>query len=385
MTKKPNFGAVSYAKPSPPNAIIHPQPDDKDKPFVINTPSVASSAASWDDPAAAAVCVPGGAMPAALHGVAFAPWDDYPKTAGGWDYVDGIMLDLVEPKMDTKGKAPAAGVVIEEPDGRIWLVNPTNGFAGYTTTFPKGHADDGISLQATAIKEAFEESGLQVEIIGLHGDVERGQTMTRYYRARRVGGTPSAMGWETQAGQLVPQADVHAAVNKAVDRTVAMLAGIQAPSGLSRLVAAINAPLPYLGSLAVVDGLVRKFAGDVVGIRMLQNAEELTDAEAQAAVIGLAQAAGAIALGKTPGYTPMKWNSDRRLGILLRTHYPDADRFDSPGTSAFVWLANQVLTAVIEGERGRSGSELRAEMTAVFDSFERILLGAHLPAGATMK
>jgi hypothetical protein len=151
------------------------------------------------------------------------------------------------------------------------------------------------------------------------------------------------------------------------------------------LVGSINAPLPYLGSLAVVNGLVRKFAGDVVGIRMRQNAEELTNEEAQAAVIGLAQDAGAIALGKNPGYTPMKWNSDRRLGILLRTHYPDADRFDSSGTSAFVWLANQVLTAAIDGERGRLDSELRAEITAVFDSFERILLGAHLPTGATEK
>ena len=385
MTKKPNFDAMPYAKPSLPNAIIHPHPDDKGKPFIINTPSVASSAASWSDPSATAVCVPGGAMPASLHGIAFALWDDHPKTAGGWDYVDGLMPDLVEPKMITKGKTPAAGVVIEEPDGRIWLVNPTNGFAGYTTTFPKGHADDGISLQATAIREAFEESGLQVDIIGLIGDVERGQTMTRYYRARRVGGTPAAMGWETQAVQLVPQVDVNAAVNKAVDRTVAMLAGIQGPSGPSRLVASINAPLPYLGSLAVVNGLVRKFAGDVVGIRMRQNTEELTNEEAQAAVIGLAQAAGAIVLGKNPGYTPMKWNSDRRLGILLRTHYPDADRFDSPGTSAFVWLANQVLTAAIDGERGRCDSELRAEMTAVFCSFERILLGAHLPAGTTEK
>ena len=124
------------------------------------------------------------------------------------------------------GREPAAGVVIEEPDGRVWLVNPTNGFAGYTATFPKGRADDGLTLQATAIKEAFEESGLQVRIIGLIGDVERSQTVTRYYRARRVGGTPAAMGWETQAVQLVPKADILAALNQAVDHVVAKLAGI---------------------------------------------------------------------------------------------------------------------------------------------------------------
>lgn len=230
------FGGATSVKPSYPNAITHPQAGDEGKPFTINSPSTASDPASWSDPAATAVCVPGGAMPAALHGVAFAPWDGHPKTVGGWEYVEGQMVDLDEPDMVTNGKAPAAGVIIEEPDGRIWLVNPSNGFAGYKTTFPKGHADDGLSLQATAIKEAFEESGLQVEIIGLHGDVERGQTMTRYYRARRVGGTPAAMGWETQAVQLVPQSGIHAAVNKAVDRKVATLAGILAPAGLADLV-----------------------------------------------------------------------------------------------------------------------------------------------------
>lgn len=223
-------GGQAKHKPAPPGAVTHPQLGDDGKPFLIYSPSKASALSTWSDPSATAVCVPGGAMPAVLNGVPLAPWGDYPRTIEGWEYVDGQMEDLDEPDMITNGKAPAAGVIIEEPDGRIWLVNPSNGFAGYTTTFPKGHADAGISLQATAIKETFEESGLQVEITGLHGDVERGRTMTRYYRARRVGGTPAAMGWETQAVQLVPQSGVHAAVNRDVDRKVAALAGIKAPA-----------------------------------------------------------------------------------------------------------------------------------------------------------
>ncbi|WP_159590935.1 hypothetical protein [Hydrogenophaga sp. BPS33] len=36
-------------------------------------------------------------------------------------------------------------------------------------------------------------------------DVPRTQTYTRYYLAERVGGTPSAMGWESQCVMLVPQ------------------------------------------------------------------------------------------------------------------------------------------------------------------------------------
>ncbi|MGF6641739.1 NUDIX hydrolase, partial [Paraburkholderia sp. MM6662-R1] len=221
-----------FSKPSWPNAVTHPQRGEDGKPFKVNEPSSPSAPATWTDPAAVAVFVPAGETPASLNGVAFAPWTDHPKTDEGWAFVPGQMPDLEEPDMETKGKAPAAGVVVEEPDGRVWMVKPSNAFAGYVTTFPKGHADEGHSLQATAIKEAFEESGLQVEITGFIGDVERGQTMTRYYRARRVGGTPSAMGWETQAAVLAPRADVHGELNRSVDRGVATLAGIKSPAGL---------------------------------------------------------------------------------------------------------------------------------------------------------
>jgi 8-oxo-dGTP pyrophosphatase MutT (NUDIX family) len=225
------FGS-SYGKGAYPNAITHPQRGEGGKPVKVNEPSAASDAATWSDPAAVAVFVPGGDAPAVLNGVALAPWLDHPKTLEGWDLVPGQMDDLVEPDMVLKGKEPAAGVVIEEADGRIWMVKPSNGFAGYVTTFPKGHADDGLSMQATAIKEAFEESGMQVEITGLIGDVERGQTMTRYYRARRVGGSPTAMGWESQAVVLAPPGAVHGELNRQYDRTVASLAGITSPEGL---------------------------------------------------------------------------------------------------------------------------------------------------------
>lgn len=220
----------------PPTAVAHPQVGENGKPFLIHSPSKASSPSTWTDPKASAVFVPGGDAPAELSGIALAPWADHPKTVEGWEFVAGQMPDLEEPELVLNGKAPAAGVVIEEADGRVWLVSPSNGFAGYKTTFPKGHADDGLSLQASAIKEAFEESGLQVEITGLIGDVERTETVTRYYRARRVGGTPVAMGWETQDVILAPASRVHESVNRDVDRTVASLAGFKAPADLKESV-----------------------------------------------------------------------------------------------------------------------------------------------------
>jgi ADP-ribose pyrophosphatase YjhB (NUDIX family) len=230
--KPPKQMMLTGIKKVEPTGVLHPKKDDAGKDFRVYHPSEASDQDTWTSNKKTAIFTPGSTTPEALNGVEFAPWADHPRTVEGWEYVEGQNYELDEPELDTNGKEPAAGVVIEEPDGRVWMVKPSNGFAGYKTTFPKGHADDGISLQATAIKEAFEESGLKVEITGFIGDVERTQTMTRYYRARRVGGTPAEMGWESQAVVLAPKSAVHEELNRDFDRTVASLSGIKAPKNL---------------------------------------------------------------------------------------------------------------------------------------------------------
>ena len=108
-----------------------------------------------------------------------------------------------------------------EPDGRVWIVHPTNGFGGYIRTFAKGRVEDGLSLQATACKEALEESGLRVRITGLLGDFDRTTTRTRYYLAERTGGHPGhGMGWESQACSLAPLAALPDLLNGAADAPV---------------------------------------------------------------------------------------------------------------------------------------------------------------------
>lgn len=97
-----------------------------------------------------------------------------------------------------KNKNAATGVIIEEVDGRVWLVHPTNQFGGYAASFPKGKIEQGLPLQANAIKETFEESGLKVEITGIVGDSDRSTSITRYYTAKRVGGDSTDMSWESQ-------------------------------------------------------------------------------------------------------------------------------------------------------------------------------------------
>ena len=183
----------------------HPQKRENGQFVVINHPSQETPLSAWGSANLVATVTPGGAMPVALNGVAFLECSDTQSTRSGSGELVGVVPSAEPPFVPPAGSRKAAGVVIEEPDGRVWLVAPTNQFGGYTATFPKGTVEEGMSLHATAIVEAYEEAGLRVEILGFLMDVKRSQSFTRYYRARRIGGNPAAMGWESQAVHLVPK------------------------------------------------------------------------------------------------------------------------------------------------------------------------------------
>jgi 8-oxo-dGTP pyrophosphatase MutT (NUDIX family) len=212
--------SASMAPSRPPDRSYHPRRDDHGRAVPIHNPSIASPLEQWLDPAAIAVTVPDGPAPALLNGVALAGW---PEPAGWTDHMrwgdaDGWAAFDEPPFEPPAGLAPAAGVVTLEPDGRVWLVAPTNGFGGYKLTFPKGKLERGSGHRACARKEAWEESGLRVELTGFLADVSRSTSHTRYYLARRVGGTPVDMGWESQAVWLVPRLRLTEVVTHATDR-----------------------------------------------------------------------------------------------------------------------------------------------------------------------
>jgi len=186
-------------------ATIHPRPDDHGKPVSITSPSTPSPVATWNSATSVATVTPNGPMPSELNGIAVAG-QTTPTTPVGWEALATGATFTEPPFTPPKHKRPAAGVVIEESDGRIWLVAPSNAHGGYQATFPKGTVDPGASLHATAIREAFEEAGLNVELTGFFADSDRTLSFTRYYLARRTGGSPAKMGWESQAVHLVPRA-----------------------------------------------------------------------------------------------------------------------------------------------------------------------------------
>lgn len=186
---------------------LHPRTDDAGQPVELETPSRPTALASWDDPGQIATVVSDGPMPTSLNGIDVVSWIGAPTDTSAWG---SLALQQTEeftepPMVSAPGKSAASGVVILEDDGRVWVVSPSNAFGNYVNTFPKGKQDPGLNLRANALKEAYEESGLQVVLTGFLCDSLRSTSVTRYYTARRVGGHPGDMGWESQAVHLVPR------------------------------------------------------------------------------------------------------------------------------------------------------------------------------------
>lgn len=196
----------------------HPQPDDDGRRVRLHAPSCEANVAGFADPDAAVTFVPGSVCAGELNGVRLAPCarDEVDIAC-----VHADALAFAEPPyVLPAGMRAAAGAVVREDDGRIWLVAPSNGFGGYATTFPKGRVEPGLALRATAIREVWEESGLLVEPVAWLGDFRRTQTYTRFYVARRIGGHPARMGWESQAVHLATPAQARALLHRDTDRAV---------------------------------------------------------------------------------------------------------------------------------------------------------------------
>lgn len=170
-------------------------------------------------PTSSVVFATGSALPVkTLNGVAFKAWEP----PDDWSSVDG-QADIGEPELpDPGGKEQSSGLIIREPDGRVWIMRPKGGFGGYEGTFPKGRIDKGLSLQANAIKEAWEETGLKARITGFGGDLPGDTTMTRYYVAERESGDPSSPpGGETDGVVLAPAAKLKGFLNRKRDLEIA--------------------------------------------------------------------------------------------------------------------------------------------------------------------
>lgn len=199
--------------------VAHPRRKENGEVVWIKDPTVPSPLGCWKDSAAIATVAPDGPLPDMLNGLILAPWKDAPAKKADWEQVAGPAI--AEPPFKVSAnRHPATGCVVLEPGGRVWVVHPTNSYGEYTVTFPKGRPDPGESLQVAAVRETFEETGLQVRLLSFLVDCDRSTSRSRYYLAERVDGTPAAMGWETQAVSLVPLARLAEVVTHANDAPI---------------------------------------------------------------------------------------------------------------------------------------------------------------------
>lgn len=212
----------------------HPRKNSQGKAVRLLRPHQASDASNWTDSEATATFTPDSPTPPSLNGRAIQALE---QDGLGHDFSAYLGLDAFkEPRFaPPPGYKRASGAIVVEPDNRVWVVHPSNAYGGYQATFPKGTVTRGHSMRETAVREVFEESGLVVELFGFLADSKRTQSYTRYYLARRVAGTPSDMGWESQAVSLVPLNNLKSILNQTVDHPlVDRLLALMAESNLDR-------------------------------------------------------------------------------------------------------------------------------------------------------
>lgn len=335
---------------------LHPRSGEQGQPVTIKHPSTPTPQSHWLDPHATAITVPDGELPATLNGVVLAPWHDHPTSADEWNALTNTTLAGQEPPLKkAPGMKLSAGVVVREPDGRFWVVAPTNRFGGYDWVFPKGTVGQGMSLQATALCEALEESGLRVRITGLLGDFARTTSVCRYYLAERIGGSPAAMGWESQAVALAPLETLPGLLTAAADQPVlaairqvlseqnasaasTMLEHAAPPSFLE------SAASEYLGSPEVVTPIVAGFCQAVEQALKDEEYGKIKPEEFVAKVTALTRDTAAIFSGDHPDYKTIPGYHDGALRYKLMADLAPFWRVarsrwdDDPVCVLFEWL-----------------------------------------------
>ena len=115
-----------------------------------------------------------------------------------------------------KGRLRAAGGVVCRPAGDGgWEVLLVGGAADHPDYwgFPKGKQEQGEAIEATAVREVAEETGIRIELLALAGetnytftrpDGERQDKTVRYFLARAVGGDMADRDFEREFAAWLP-------------------------------------------------------------------------------------------------------------------------------------------------------------------------------------
>lgn len=149
-------------------------------------------------------------------------------------------------EMDAPGVKQKYGALITRTDPatgkvQVLMVKPTNNYDGYAWTFPKGEHDQATPGQ-TAIKEAGEEAGHNVELTGALPQVfgSQGSSKYAYFVAKSTGESGNLKDGETEATQWVPLDTAHELIGQT-----------EKASGKARDLAILDALKKHVGATSV--------------------------------------------------------------------------------------------------------------------------------------
>ncbi len=110
------------------------------------------------------------------------------------------------------------GVVINQ-DGQVLLREPDGHYGGYVWTFAKGEPSPGETIEQTALREVFEETGVKGQIVAKIPGVFRGSTTDNEYFLMALKEDAKQFGHETKAVRWVTQSEAEELISQTLCST----------------------------------------------------------------------------------------------------------------------------------------------------------------------
>lgn len=182
-------------------------------------------------PSAPSIIIPGlapgaaGASPASPSPAPSAPTGIYsktgdpaPKPTGHWEGIPDVALPDGPGATGTPAKA--SGIILLNPDGKVWIRKVSGAFGGYEYSFAKGQVEPGLTEQQNAHKELYEEMGLEGTVDDVLGTFKKTTGTAKYFIGTKTGGDPSKFEFETESVHLVTLNEAENLLNHPSDKEV---------------------------------------------------------------------------------------------------------------------------------------------------------------------
>lgn len=107
---------------------------------------------------------------------------------------------------------------------------------------------------------------------------------------------------------------------------------------------------PALGSMEVVEDLVRQYLGELTANRVRYHKDEITPEQAVAAASDLAKKYAGIFMGRDSAYFALPWNSPEQLGADLAQRFAEPPQPDEAVEVFLTMVAADLMAILVEHE-----------------------------------